>query len=68
MDDPTAQTAEQTLPELVRFVLEHPRNLRLKGPSTLQQERYAKAWQSLAIAGNKLIERIEDVRFHVCER
>jgi hypothetical protein len=68
MDDLTAQTRENTLPELVRFMLEHLRNLRLKGPSTLQQEHYAKVWQSLATAGNKLIERIDDLRFHGFER
>lgn len=68
MDDATAQTPDQTLPELVRFVLEHLRNLRLKGPSTLQHEHYAKVWQSLSTAGNKLIERIEDLRFHGYEQ
>jgi hypothetical protein len=62
MDDPNAQTPEQTLPKLVTFMLKHLRNLRLKGPSTLQHEHYAKVWQSLAVAGNKLIERIEDLR------
>ena len=68
MDDPNAQTPEQTLPKLVRFMLEHLRNLRLKGPSTLQHEHYAKVWQSLAFAGNKLIDQIKDLRFQGYER
>jgi len=63
MDDPTAQTAEQTLPELIRFMLEHMRGLQLKCPPTFQPEDYVNVWQYLAAAGNYLIDQIEDLRF-----
>lgn len=63
MDEPTAQTAEQTLPELIRFMLEHMRGLRLKGPPTFQPEHYADVWQALVAASNYLINQIEDLRF-----
>ena len=68
MDEPTVQTPEQTLPELVRFTLEHLRNLQLKGPSTLQAEHYAKIWHSLSTAGKKLVDQIDDLRFNGYER
>lgn len=58
MDELTAQTSERTLPGLIHITLEHLRNLRLKGPPTFQHEHYAQAWQYLARAGNKLIDRI----------
>lgn len=63
MDDPTTQTSEQTLPELIRFMLEHMRGLRLRGPPTFQHEHYAQVWQYLAAAGNELVDLIEDLRF-----
>lgn len=63
MDEPTAQTSEQTLPGLIRFTLEHLRNLRLKGPPNFQHEQYAEVWQALAAAGNSLIDQIENLRF-----
>ena len=62
MDDLTAQTSERTFPELVRSMLEHLHNLRLKGPSTLKYEDYAMFWRSLSTAGNRLIDTIEDLR------
>ena len=63
MDEPTAQTSEQTLPGLIRFTLEQLRNLRLKGPPNFQHEQYAEVWQALAAAGNSLIDQIENLRF-----
>ena len=63
MDDPTAQTEDQTLPELIRSMLGHMRGLRLKGPPTFQHEHYADVWQALAAVGNYLVDRIEDLRF-----
>lgn len=63
MADLTAHNSELTLPELVRFTLEHMRNLRLKGPSTLKDEHYAMIWRALSTASNKLVETIEELRF-----
>ncbi|GAB7334142.1 hypothetical protein MBLNU13_g06213t1 [Cladosporium sp. NU13] len=62
MDESTAQTAEQTLPELIRFVLERMRGLQLEGPPTFQPEHYVNVWQYLAAAGNYLIDQIKDLR------
>lgn len=62
MDEPTAQTSEQTLPGLIRFTLEQLRNLRLKGPPNFQHEQYAEVWQALAAAGNSLTDQIENLR------
>lgn len=68
MDELAAQTSGQTMPELIHITLEHLRNLRLKGPPTFQHEHYAQAWQYLARAGNKPIDRIEDLRWEGHER
>jgi len=62
MDEPTAQATEPTLPELIRFMLEHMRGIQLKCPPTFQPEDYVNVWQYLAAAGNYLIDQIEDLR------
>ena len=62
MDDLVAQTSKRSLPDLVRFVLEHLRNLRLKSPAKFQHEVYAQAWRSLCAAANQLIDNIENLK------
>ena len=62
MDDLVAQTSKRSLPDLVRFVLEHLHNLRLKSPANFQYEVYAQAWRSLCAAANQLIDNIENLK------
>lgn len=63
MDGPTAQTAEQPLPELIRFMLEHMQGLQLEGPPTSQPEDCVNAWQSLAAAGKLPHQRNRGLAF-----
>jgi hypothetical protein len=68
MNNPVDQPSQRPLPELLRFVLEHLRNLRLKGPEGLLNEEYARVWHWSCSAGNSLADKVEDLRADGYER